>query len=214
MKRVRGTVFTVPVIHGSVAHHLGDDVSEARTHRWTVYLRPAQDAIISHFIKHVEFGLHASFTPPTRRVTQMPYELDEYGWGEFDIVIRITFQDGMEKPVEIIHPLALFNPDGSPSKEEPIVSEFYDELVFPDPSEKMLHLLKSTPHGPHVKLPPSSCAQYYKDFTNTESVTLKSIEQARNRLRQETARKQERYESLEEQRAALIRELNMRGINS
>lgn len=211
MKRVRGTVLTVPIIHGNVSHHLGDQVSEVRTHKWTVYLRPAQQALLSHFIKHVEFVLHSSFNPPSRRLTEMPYEVQEYGWGEFDIIIRITFVDTSEKPVEIIHPLSLFNADGTPSS-EPVVSEFYDELVFPDPSEKMANLLTSTPCD--LKLVEYICAPHYKDFSNTESITLKSIEQARCRLREETAKKQERYEKLEEERAVLIRQLSHRGINS
>lgn len=211
--RVRGTVFTVPVIHGNVSHYLGDQCSEARTHKWTVYLRPAQNAVISHFIKHVEFQLHNSFSPQTRKLYDMPYEVNEFGWGEFDIIIRIYFHDTNEKHVEIIHPLSLFKSDGTPSS-EPVVSEFYDELVFTDPSEKMLNLLQSTPHGPHVKLPHSICAPHYTDFTNTESATLRSIGHARNRLREETNKKKERYEKLEEERASLIRELNQRGINT
>lgn len=212
MTRVKGTVFTVPVIHGSIAHALGDDGTEARTHKWSVYIRPWLQSLLTHFIRHVEFVLHASFSPQTRRVTDMPYEVHEYGWGEFDIIIRVCFQDPSEKPIEIIHPLTLFHSDGS-SLPQPVVTEFYDELVFHDPSEKLLNLLKSTPSGPHVNLKPSICAPYYTDFSNTENETLKTIQNARNRLREETLRKQERYEKLEEEREALVRELNHRGIH-
>lgn len=212
MTRSKGTVFTVPVIHGSVAQHLGDEVTETRTHKWTVYLRPVQQALLSHFIRHVEFVLHSSFTPPTRRVCEMPYEVKEYGWGEFDIIIRITFQDSAEKPVEIIHPLSLFHSNGLVSP-DPVVTEYYDEIVFQDPAEKMLNLLKDTPQGSHVHIKHTSCLPYYKDFSNTENATLKTIENARKRLREETLRKQERYEKLESERATLIRELNHRGIH-
>lgn len=213
MKRVRGTVFTVPIVHGSVAQHLGDDATEARTHRWTAYVRPFQPAIISHFIRHVEFSLHESFNPSTRRATEMPYELHEFGWGEFDVLISIAFHDPAEKPVELIHPLHLFRSDGS-TTDQPIVAEFYDEIVFQDPIEKMLNLLKTTPHGPQVILKPSIYDPYYKDFSNSESATLKSVEAGRKRLRDETVREQDRYEQLDQQRAGLLRQLNTYGVNN
>lgn len=208
MKRARGTVFTVPVVHGSVAHFLGEKGTEARTHKWTVYLRPYQKTLLSHFVKHIDFVLHESFTPSTRRLTEMPYEVNEFGWGEFDVIMRITFHDAAEKMVELIHPLHLFKPDGT-SSTEPVVFEYYDEIVFQDPSEKLLNLLKTTPHGPQLKLKPSAQQSHYKDFANVENATLKAIDQARKRLRNETIIKQQRYEQLEQQRATLLRELNV-----
>lgn len=206
-------MFTVPVVHGSVAQNLGDKGTEARTHKWTVYLRPYQTAMISHFIKHVDFVLHESFTPTARRVTEMPYEVHEHGWGEFEVIIRVTFHDAAEKPVEFIHPLHLFNTDGSPST-SPVVFEYFDEIVFQDPSEKMLNLLKTTPHGHQIQLKPSHFQQYYKDFSNTESTTLKAIELARKRLRQETIKKQQRYEQLQNQRTSLVKQLNVYAVNT
>lgn len=213
MKRVKGSVFTVPIVHGSVAEYLGEDATDAKTHRWTVYLRPFHNALISHFIGHVEFLLHDSFSDATRRVSQMPYEVTEYGWGEFEVVITIVFHDSAEKPVELFHPLHLFHSNQSVSN-SPVVVEFYDEIVFQDPTEKMLNLLKTTPHGPSVSLNESSCAKHYTDFSNTENSTLKSIEAARTRLREEARAKQQRYEQLEEERASLVKELNVHGINA
>lgn len=212
MKRARGKVFTVPIVHGSVAQHMGEGSSEARTHKWSVYLRPYQTTLISHFIKHIDFTLHDSFTPNVRRISHMPYEVQEHGWGEFDVIIRISFQDSAEKPVELIHPLHLFNPDGSISPDA-VVYEYYDEIVFQDPSEKLLNLLKNTPLGHQLKIKQPGFPSYYTDFSNTESSTLKSIEQARKRLREETLRKQQRYEQLEQQRATLLKELNAYPLN-
>eukprot|EP00171_Calliarthron_tuberculosum_P002408 IDg2408t1 len=71
----------------------------------------------------------------------MPYEISEFGWGEFDAVIRVYFHDANEKFVEFFHPLRLFPPEGESTK-DPVVSEFYDEIVFQDPSEKLLAMLK------------------------------------------------------------------------
>lgn len=38
------------------------------------------------------FVLHESFTNPRRDVEFPPYELTETGWGEFDIVVTVTFK--------------------------------------------------------------------------------------------------------------------------
>lgn len=144
-------------------------------------------------------------------VTEMPYEITEHGWGEFDAIIRVYFHDNAEKFVEFFHPLRLFaDASGEPSK-KPVVSEFYDEIVFQDPSEKLLNTLKTTPHGPGTRIKTSHLAPYFKDFSSAESTDLKKIEEARKKIRDETIKKQERYEELEAERAALVREINSRG---
>lgn len=211
MKRVRGTVFHVPVVHGSYAKYLQDRGTEARSHHWTVYLRPVNNADISHFIHHVDFVLHESFNPQVRRVTEMPYEVSEYGWGEFEIIIRVFFNDTAEKPVDLYHPLRLFVERTEEPTLDPVISEFYDEIVFQDPSEKLLDMLQTTPHGPQIQIKQSMYSAYFKDFSNAESVDLKKIEEARKRLREETIRKRERYEKLDIERSALVREINSRG---
>lgn len=207
MKRVRGTVLHIPIVHGSYAKHLGDKGTESRSHEWTVYLRPLHIADISHFIRHVEFVLHDSFEPSVRKVSEMPYEVNEYGWGEFEIIIRVFFNDSSEKCVEFFHPLRLFESSGEPSP-KPVVVEHYDEIVFQDPPERLHSLLKTTPHGPGTKIKTSMISNFFKDFSGAESADLKKIEQARNRLRQETERQRDRYEELEEERALLLREIN------
>lgn len=210
MKRNRGTVLHVPVVHGSYAKHLGDKGTESRSHEWAVYLRPLDNVDISYFIRHVEFVLHESFEPNIRRVAEMPYEVHEYGWGEFEIIIRVFFHDSSEKSVEFFHPLRLFAPNGDTTS-EPVVHEFYDEIVFQDPSHKMLGLLKNTPHGNDVKIKHSMFAEYYQDFSTAESDSLRKLDAARKRLREETIKRQERYEQLENERAALVREINSLG---
>ncbi len=130
----------------------------------------------------------------------------EYGWGEFEAIIRIYFHDAGEKFVEFFHPLRLFADNSGVSK-EPVVSEFYDEIVFQDPSEKLLATLKTTPHGVGDGFRGSHLAAHFKDFSTAESVDLKKIEEARRRTREETIKRQERYEELEIERAALVREI-------
>lgn len=44
-----------------------------------------------------------------RIVSKPPYEVSETGWGEFEIQIRIYFNDLTEKPVTFYHLLKLFH---------------------------------------------------------------------------------------------------------
>jgi len=44
-----------------------------------------------------------------RVVSKPPYEVSESGWGEFEIQIKIYFNDLTEKPVTIYHGLKLFH---------------------------------------------------------------------------------------------------------
>lgn len=147
----------------------------------------------------------------------MPYEIHESGWGEFEAVIKVYFNDSTEKMVEFFHPLRLFPlPPADPNTEvdpmAPVVSEFYDEIVFHDPSEKMYNLLKSTPTGTAVSHRPVSALQpYFKDFSNEESISLKKIEQARKRVREETIKRQNRFEKLQNERTKLVREISSLG---
>lgn len=148
-------------------------------------------------------------------VKSVPYEIHESGWGEFEAVIKVYFMDSTEKMVEFFHPLRLF-PIPSTDKEvdplEPVVSEFYDEIVFQDPSEKMYNLLKSTPVGTAVShLPVSALQPYFQDFSNHESLSLKKIEQARRRVRDETIKRQNRFEKLQNERTQLVREISRLG---
>ena len=76
-----------------------------------------------------------------------PFEVTESGWGEFQIVIRITFQDPNQKPLQLAHFLRLYPLQDKQSNIDPslepnssikkgsspssaIVSENYEEIVF------------------------------------------------------------------------------------
>lgn len=205
---MRGTTLHIPIVHGSNAVWQGPRSTETRSHKWWLYLRPLDSVDISHFIREVEFILHESFDPPVRHVTQMPYEMFEYGWGEFDAVIRIHFNDPSEKAIDIFHTVKLFTAiDAEPSK-KPVVFEHYDEMVFQDPSERLLQMIKSTPHGPGTKLKTSTLSNNFRDFTGAESKALKRIEDARGRVRKETEVRKERWEELDQERAKLLLEID------
>ena len=76
---------------------------------------------MSVYVRKVQFKLHESYPSPMRSelkildipcfmiwicvlivLTKPPYEINETGWGEFEIVIKIYFMDSSEKPVSEI----------------------------------------------------------------------------------------------------------------
>ena len=91
---------------------------------------------MSYFIKKVVFTLHPTFTQNIRTVEKYPFEIQEEGWGEFEIGIKIHFVDSSEKPVELFHLLKFFSDEkgNAQSSKKPIISEEYDEIVFSGPT--------------------------------------------------------------------------------
>lgn len=76
-------------------------------------------------------------------IEQPPFEVSETGWGEFEIMIKIHFQNVVsEKPVVLYHHLRLHpyedDVNGQPwPKDKPVMSLLYDELVFNEPTESL-----------------------------------------------------------------------------
>lgn len=103
---------------------------------------------MSAYVKKVQFKLHDSYANPLRILTQPPYEVSESGWGEFEIIIKLYFNDASERMVTLKHQLLLFCerplpmmeinravvPVVNSSKKEGVLSEWYDELVFKEPT--------------------------------------------------------------------------------
>eukprot|EP01066_Platyproteum_vivax_P003067 Platyproteum_vivax@DN13966_c0_g1_i1.p1 len=129
------------------------------THKWICILRAANGEDMSYFIKKVVFKLHDSFLDPTRMCDSPPYQVEECGWGEFDLLVTVHFVDSWEKPVEMYHSLRLYPPNGiSPPMNQPVVNEIYDELVFQNPRDDFYEKLVQGPLGPPI--PPSSKCTY------------------------------------------------------
>ncbi|RWS20881.1 YEATS domain-containing protein 4-like protein, partial [Leptotrombidium deliense] len=136
--RLKGVTVTKPIVYGNVAHYFGSKRAEdGHTHQWTVYVKPFYNEDMSSYVKKVHFKLHESYTNQNRVVTKPPYEVTETGWGEFEISIKIFFVDPQERPVTIYHLLKLFDVDPVSKQiiiKKNVVSEFYDEMIFNDPS--------------------------------------------------------------------------------
>jgi len=141
--RQKGIHILKPIVYGNVSKYFGKKREEdGHTHQWTVYVKPFRNEDMSAYVKKVNFKLHDSYANNNRTVTKPPYEVTETGWGEFEIQIKIYLADPVERPVTIYHVLKLFQTGTGPSTDpsalkggKSVVSEFYDEIIFQDPTQ-------------------------------------------------------------------------------
>lgn len=145
MERLSGVSVAKPIIFGSMSLYQGKKADENNSHKWVVYVRAAGDDDLSTFVEKVSFQLHPSFTQPNRILTKPPYEVYESGWGEFEICIQIYFRDSREKRLDIFHLLRLYptTPGASQSTKKPVISEFYDEIIFNEPYPDFYEMLQA-----------------------------------------------------------------------
>ncbi|KAF1796889.1 yeats family-domain-containing protein [Mucor lusitanicus] len=144
-KRIKGISVSRPFYYGSIAYPLnGKKASDAdHTHKWTVMVKGLDNEDLGYYIKKVVFKLHETYPNPLRSIEQPPFEVSETGWGEFEIMIKIHFQNVVsEKPVVLYHHLRLHpyedDVNGQPwPKDKPVMSLLYDELVFNEPTESL-----------------------------------------------------------------------------
>lgn len=76
------------------------------THKWTVFVRGADNAKIEHCIQRVVFQLHDSFPNPHREITEPPFQVKETGYAGFEIPIEIYFKN-RDKPNHLVFVLDL-----------------------------------------------------------------------------------------------------------
>jgi len=187
--REKGLHIVKPILYGNISKSFGKKREEdGHTHQWTVYVKPYRNEDMSSYVKKVHFKLHDSYSNPNRVVTKPPYEVTETGWGEFEIVIKIFFADPVERPATIFHVLKLFQ-HGQPQDaaalmqegKKVVVSEFYDEIIFQDPTQYMQPLLTSTR--------PITLGAYKHetDFEEKKKNTLVAIKSGRTRIQDEIA---------------------------
>ncbi|XP_031476223.1 transcription initiation factor TFIID subunit 14b [Nymphaea colorata] len=158
IKRLKGVEISIPIVYGTISFWLGKKASEFQSHKWTVYVRGANNEDLSVAVKRVVFQLHSSFNNPTRIVESAPFELSESGWGEFEIAITLFFHnDVSDKQLDLYHHLKLYPDDesGPQSPKKPVVVESYDEIVFLEPSEAFVARVCNHPAVAVTKLPPN-----------------------------------------------------------
>ena len=188
-ERVKGVTIVKPIVYGNVARYFGKKREEdGHTHQWTVYLRPYRNEDM-RWIKKVHFKLHESYQNQNRVITKPPFEVTETGWGEFEITIKVYFLDPNERPVTIYHILKLFETDPISKQinvKKNLCSEFYEEIIFQEPSSQMLQVLNET-NGTT-----QSIGRHETDFEEKKERTLQAIINAKNKVRHEISDLKER----------------------
>ena len=124
------------------------------THEWTCYIRGVKFEDLSNVIKSVTFQLDPSFEQIVKYTTKtvtapQPFAISLRGYGQFVITITLNFQDEVqEPPLVLTHFIKLFDEEHPPvqlpgkgtENLPPLISEFYDEIVFPNPTPRALEL--------------------------------------------------------------------------
>lgn len=194
--RHENTTICLPIVYGSIAFPLHKS-EEYNTHRWTLYVRGPNNEDLSQGIAKVVFQLHPSFAQPVRELTAPPFEVTEKGWGEFEASIRIVWRDPAEKALVLMHMIKLYPPiiqsanaltsgtgvsDGasnssSEKKEgQPVIHEFYDEVVFTDPTEsfhnQLLNGSLSTNDIPKVQSNEVAVQETFKTYSDEEDFKI------------------------------------------
>ncbi|KAF4952985.1 hypothetical protein FGADI_6336 [Fusarium gaditjirri] len=157
-KRVKLTQVRRPFIVGSTAKPFSDTnprpagVPDTHTHSWQVFVKGLDDTDITYWLRRVQFKLHESIPNYVRMVegeTGKPFVVEETGWGEFDITIKLYYvNDSGEKPQTLYHYLRL-HPYGRNEEEKQamiasngeIRAWSYEEQLFNEPYEVFYNLL-------------------------------------------------------------------------
>ncbi|KAK2196429.1 bifunctional YEATS/YEATS superfamily [Babesia duncani] len=127
------------------------------THRWVCLLRSLDNENMTHYVKRVQFDLDPSFLNPKRVISTMPYEINEVGWGEFFIGVKIFFVDESLEPMQLQHLLRLHAADNSTIPTN-AVNETHDEIIFNEPYAWFYEKLLCSSND---KLPPNQYKEYF-----------------------------------------------------
>ncbi|XP_074655607.1 YEATS domain-containing protein 4-like [Tubulanus polymorphus] len=192
--RVKGLTIVKPIVYGNIARYFGKKREEdGHTHQWTVYVKPYKNEDMSAYVKKVNFKLHESYANPNRVVTKPPYEVTETGWGEFEIAMKIFFNDPNERPVTVYHLLKLFQSETDIMLgKKSLIAEFSDEIVFQEPSALMQQLLTSS------RALTLGAYKHETDFEEKKTKTLHNIMNAKNKIRYEISELNERLKQSHE----------------
>jgi YEATS domain-containing protein 4 len=153
-KRVRGVQIYRPFIYGTEAipfdpANRPKDAPADHTHRWKVFVRGINNEDISYWLRKVQFKLHDTYANSVRMIESPPFEVEETGWGEFEIAIKFYFvPESTEKPQQIWHGLKLHPYQGDAEqlelqkKNRALISSLcYEEVLFNEPVEIFYDML-------------------------------------------------------------------------
>lgn len=225
-RRVEGTTVSIPIIIGSCAHFLGkksgtatdtsasisnptdnkqqqQQISSQATHKWTFYIRGPNGEDLSLIISKVAFILHPSFEVPIKEISSPPFEVSEYGWGEFDAGVRIFWHDPDEQPVDLKHFLKLYHTDTASSTvntKKTVVSEAYDEIIFTDPTNEFKRLLMLYRPPPYKET--NQLSEHFLTFDDTND--LQKMTEAHDHITKQLDMAKSKVFSLDAEIASII----------
>lgn len=160
-KRVRGVQIHRPFIFGSEAIPFDPalrpkEAPTDHTHRWKVFVRGINGEDISYWLRKVQFKLHDTYANSVRMIEGPPFEVEETGWGEFEIALKFYFApESNEKPIQLWHPLKLHPYQGDVEKQKAertmISSIVYEEVVFSEPLDSFYEILTGGAQQPATK---------------------------------------------------------------
>lgn len=157
---------------------------------------------MSAYVKKIQFKLHESYGNPLRVVTKPPYEITETGWGEFEIIVKIFFIDPNERPVTLYHLLKLFQSDTNVMLgKKTVVSEFYDEMIFQNPTAMMQQLLTTS------RQLTLGAYKHETEFSELETKTKEKMDAARKKINFEISDLKERLKASRESINSLKNEI-------
>lgn len=194
------TELSIPVMVGNVAWWLGSDAPSEKSHRWCVYVRSPANEDLTSVVESVTFTLHETFLNNVRTVSRAPFELTEYGWGEFVVGIVIKLH-AVPTPIEMTHLLQFstrprpphaipplgrtsFRDDPIPYTLSPMpcASENYDELVVVNPPFSLVDAVRGLQVRPGCGV---SCYEEIKKYAPRQVPDdLASLSVIRNTLHQ------------------------------
>ena len=116
------------------------------THSWKVFVRGVNNEDISYWLKKVQFKLHDTYANSQRSIEEAPFEVEETGWGEFEIAIKFFFvPESTEKPQQVWHQLKLHpygdDIEGKKERRETVKNICYEEVLFNDPVEQFYDVM-------------------------------------------------------------------------
>lgn len=159
-------------------------------------------------------GIHA-IAPILAEVVSSPFEISDEGWGEFESSIELDLHDDACAPIRFAHQLKIFPPaqqSASHPPDAPIVSEFYDELVFNQPhtlSTSFRERVRTFLELPTTPLDSHHLGHFFREYTAEPD--LAQIAAAQAFVAQETARLMERLARADGEAAQLREDLEMLG---
>jgi YEATS domain-containing protein 4 len=116
------------------------------SHRWRVFVHDIYGADVSGWVSFVKFELHHTFQNSTRIVRKAPFEVNEKGWGEFDIVVTIFIKGDETKPHTFIHSLKLHSTRMKKGKPEyPLFHCNYHDFIMNNISHEAFNNLQRFP---------------------------------------------------------------------